>query len=81
MGNKTWNLQNALHQLKNLNHVLDVDGGHVMHVRHKPRGMVLEADISNGNGCVMEEYPLTIQGLRTAFKAMGSTDYSFTIRK
>lgn len=81
MGNKTWNLQRALHQLKNFDHVLDVPGGHVLHVRNLPRGRVVEAMISNGNSCRAIECPLTIQGLRTAFKAMGSEDYSFEIRK
>ncbi len=82
MGNKTWNLQNALFRLKAYEDVLDVSGGGVLCTHRGNRGRLgLFAGFNRHGVRVENDYPLTIQGLRSAFKAMGSVDYEFTIRK
>lgn len=82
MVNKTWNLQNALHQLKNFEHVLDVPGGGVLYTHRGNRDRLsLVAGFNRDGVRVENDYPLTIQGLRSAFRAMGSVDYEFIIRK
>ena len=83
MGNKTWNLQQALHRLKTFEDILDVPGGGVLYTHRGHRDKLSLCAGFNRNGCRVEnDYPLTLQGLRTAFKAIdANSDYSFTIRR
>ena len=83
MGNKTWKLQQALHRLKAFEDILDVPGGGVLYTRRGHRGKLSLWAAFNRDGVRVEnDYPLTLQGLRSAFKAMDpNNDYSYTIRQ
>lgn len=83
MGNKTWKLQQALHRLKAFEDILDVPGGGVLytHRGHHDK-LSLCAGFNRGGVRVENDYPLSLQGLRNAFKAMDpNSDYSYTIRQ
>lgn len=80
--NKTFLLERALFLLKQREEILEVGSAVLQTHRGHRDKLSLWASFNRDGVRVENDYPLTIQGLRQAFKAIDpNSDYNFTVRK